>query len=381
MRLLFVMLILLAATPQVSAATLRVCGQCDFTAISDAIAASTNGDTILIESGIYRENLVIQKSLRILGNGAVIEPEFRHLPVISVFGIDSFSLEGVEIKNGSVGMEIRFVNNLSIKKSSFFNNFDGIKAFSIGHGRLDGLSFSGFFTGVSLEDSSLEIENSSFEGGAIAVAAESSRGVKLRNLEINTSNGIELSGGEENLIENCRFDGDTFIHAMSESRLIVGKNDVRGVYAVDDASLSNTYVFDGVNVSGENFQISVVNLKMPDGFVRYGSILNVTINPSIYDGKGSVYFELNLEQPEDFEKTLAIYRFDGAQLKLASDYYNGSEFIPLSYSSNESGVYVLAASKGAPIPHPYLPEKPTPGFEALATIIAIAVTFVLRRRV
>jgi len=230
-----------------------------------------------------------------------------------------------------------------------------------------------------VEDSSLEIENSSFEGGAIAVAAESSRGVKLRNLEINTSNGIELSGGEGNLVENCSFNGDVFIHAMSESRLSVGKNDVTGVYAVDEASLSNTYIFDGINVSGENFQISVVNLKLPDGFVQYGSILNVTINPSIYDGKGSVYFELNLEELEDVEKTLAIYCFDGAQLKLASDYYNGSEFIPLSYSSNESGVYVLAASKGAPIPH--LPEKPTPGFEVLVAALVIAVIAAMRRRV
>jgi len=102
MMRLFALLILLAATSQVSATTLSVCGECDYNTISDAIAASTNGDTILIEPGIYRENLVIQKSLKILGNGAVIEPEFRYLPVISVFGVDSFSLEGVEIKKGAL---------------------------------------------------------------------------------------------------------------------------------------------------------------------------------------------------------------------------------------------------------------------------------------
>ncbi len=261
----------------------------------------------------------------------------------------------------------------------FSNNVEGIKLFEVGQGRLEGLTLSGFYRGIVIESSRfVELEDSRFDG-ILAIAVDYSSKISLSNLNIKAQKGVELMGGEDNLIQDSTFEGDTFIHAMSESRLVVGKNDVEGIYAVDEASIGSTYVFDGVNVTGENFQISLAELKLPDDFIQYGSIVNVTINPSIYTGDGSVYFELNDEgKIGDAEKaTLAIYRFDGDELNQVSDYYNSTNYIPLSYDSNNSGVYVLAAVESST---PSIPVKPTPGFEVLAALIAIAVIVAMRRK-
>lgn len=372
-------ILMVAMIAQVSAVTLEVCENCEFSSISDAIKASADGDTVVVKSGVYRENVLVNKSISIIGDNAVIEPRFVLLPAVSANGVRDFFFKGMEVRNSTLGLEAMYIGNLTIKDCNFSNNVEGIKLFEVGQGRLEGLTLSGFYRGIVIESSRfVELEDSRFDG-ILAIAVDYSSKISLSNLNIKAQKGVELMGGEDNLIQDSTFEGDTFIHAMSESRLVVGKNDVEGIYAVDEASIGSTYVFDGVNVTGENFQISLAELKLPDDFIQYGSIVNVTINPSIYTGDGSVYFELNDEgKIGDAEKaTLAIYRFDGDELNQVSDYYNSTNYVPLSYDSNNSGVYVLAAVESST---PSIPVKPTPGFEVLAALIAIAVIVAMRRK-
>ena len=45
-----------------------------FKSLKQAIASATNGDTILLQKGIYKEgNIILTKSLTIIGNGAVLD--------------------------------------------------------------------------------------------------------------------------------------------------------------------------------------------------------------------------------------------------------------------------------------------------------------------
>lgn len=45
-------------------------GAGEYTTIQDAIAASENGDTVWVCNGLYEENVVVDKSITLTGNGS-----------------------------------------------------------------------------------------------------------------------------------------------------------------------------------------------------------------------------------------------------------------------------------------------------------------------
>jgi len=68
-------MLLLLLAGGAGAATLTVCSSgCTYSSIQIAIGASSPGDTILVQGGAYHENVVIDKSLKLIGSdGAVID--------------------------------------------------------------------------------------------------------------------------------------------------------------------------------------------------------------------------------------------------------------------------------------------------------------------
>jgi hypothetical protein len=386
--ILAVILLLLLLQPS-SAETIEVCEKCDFSTIQDAINASKEGDTILVASGMYRENLKISKSIKIVGSdGTILEPRFIVFPTIQVALVQNFVIENVQIKNGSVGLDALLLNGFEIENCIFQNNFDAISISQSSQGKLGGLSVRGFSVGLKVEGSRLvKVEDGLFEDGVTGLNIEASNGIALSNLSINgVQRGIEFSGGEGNLVENSVFSGDgsdvsdVFISAFSENGLIVSGNDVKGILAVDEASHGNRYAFEGLNVSGREFQISLEEVELSERFVKLSDAVNATITPDIYSGAGYVYVE--------------FYRLNGSSMERVSDYYNSSDFLPLNFVSNESGIYFLGAEIIQPekTPTPSAPAKtPTPvstpaerkwipGFEFLSVIVGISVALILRER-
>jgi|GEM_PF-1428933 len=407
--ILAVILLLLLLQPS-SAETIEVCEKCDFSTIQDAINASKEGDTILVASGMYRENLKISKSIKIVGSdGTILEPRFIVFPTIQVALVQNFVIENVQIKNGSVGLDALLLNGFEIENCIFQNNFDAISISQSSQGKLGGLSVRGFSVGLKVEGSRLvKVEDGLFEDGVTGLNIEASNGIALSNLSINgVQRGIEFSGGEGNLVENSVFSGDgsdvsdVFISAFSENGLIVSGNDVKGILAVDEASHGNRYAFEGLNVSGREFQISLEEVELSERFVKLSDAVNATITPDIYSGAGYVYVELSLGG-EEIDRlsnqinvsSIAFYRLNGSSMERVSDYYNSSDFLPLNFVSNESGIYFLGAEIIQPekTPTPSAPAKtPTPvstpaerkwipGFEFLSVIVGISVALILRER-
>lgn len=92
----------LAAAPS-EARTWTVGGAgADFPLLGPAIAAASSGDTIRVRSGVYRENLVLDKTLTILGDG---EPTLFGLGVGSVVTITApgCALKGFRIEGSGAG--------------------------------------------------------------------------------------------------------------------------------------------------------------------------------------------------------------------------------------------------------------------------------------
>lgn len=73
----------------------------DYSTIQEAIDAAINGDTIVVETGTYNENIVINKNIKLIGNYAVsgIIDGQGNGPAVTIEGADDFLIQRFTIKS------------------------------------------------------------------------------------------------------------------------------------------------------------------------------------------------------------------------------------------------------------------------------------------
>lgn len=110
-------------------------GDGDFTSIQEAITASSNNGIINVSSGIYIEHIVINKSVKLIGESMkdTIINGVNQGDVISVTENGSVQITGFTIKNSrenrrfpfNAGIKINSKGNM-ITKNIIMNNSNGI---------------------------------------------------------------------------------------------------------------------------------------------------------------------------------------------------------------------------------------------------------------
>lgn len=68
-----IVFLMIALIGVVSAGTINVCPSCNFTTIQAAINNATNGDVINVSAGSYNEDLIVNKSIELIGHNATIK--------------------------------------------------------------------------------------------------------------------------------------------------------------------------------------------------------------------------------------------------------------------------------------------------------------------
>jgi len=108
-------------------ATLSVCKSgCPYISIQAAINSAKANDVIQVGPGTFFENIVISKSLTILGPGeddTVIDGAFKGAVITDVFGAVALSVIGVTVTHGSQGGIVVATNNFILKNSIVASNF------------------------------------------------------------------------------------------------------------------------------------------------------------------------------------------------------------------------------------------------------------------
>ena len=129
---LIVLGLLLASSA--NAANLTVCPNgCDYSNIQKAINASSNGDTILVKSGTYYENVKVNKklTLRGIGNPVVDARTSGSAITLSANGITlkGFTATG---SNGweEAGIKVTSSNNMLIGNNASNSGYSGIFLYS-----------------------------------------------------------------------------------------------------------------------------------------------------------------------------------------------------------------------------------------------------------
>nr|MBP7534642.1 nitrous oxide reductase family maturation protein NosD [Chitinophagales bacterium] len=104
-----------------------------FTQIKQAIAAAQAGDTVLVESGLYKEgNIVINKKIFFLGNNLPILDGEHKFEILSIKA-DSVTVKGFRVQHSGYatlddpgGIKVYDSNFVTISENDLYDNFFGI---------------------------------------------------------------------------------------------------------------------------------------------------------------------------------------------------------------------------------------------------------------
>jgi nitrous oxidase accessory protein len=143
-------LLLLCCCSQASARILEVGADKAFLAIRPALSACTDGDTVLVHSGFYKEgNLIVSRSIYLLGRGfPVLDGDYKY-EVLSIKA-SHVQVSGFQIQHSGVaslddpgGIKVYECLHVTISDNILLDNFFGIYLQYSKHCRVEGNIITG----------------------------------------------------------------------------------------------------------------------------------------------------------------------------------------------------------------------------------------------
>lgn len=205
--------------PSDAKGTLTVGGnQGQYETIFDAITAANEGDTILIFPGTYSENLMINKSVNIMGvsrEEVLLRPDSVDNPVLYFRGVKEFSVENIRIETEGAGINVS-------RSSGKVANVD------ISGGRFC-MSYSGDGTNLEIQDSSFRSfagigNDNALSSRFVGVYAYGNASITVRNsLFERTGTAVNFSNDLKYSIKDSRFERNSI--AISIGGNAVGEID------------------------------------------------------------------------------------------------------------------------------------------------------------
>ncbi|MCK4365280.1 MAG: right-handed parallel beta-helix repeat-containing protein [Thermoplasmatales archaeon] len=268
-------------------------GPDNYTKIKDAIADANSGDTIFVYNGLYNENLVIDKSLTLIGenrndtivsnviedNGCTVWVTEDNVNIIE-FGItnsscsrqglrvresDNFSITSCNIFGNYGGVLISHSNNINIEDCSIFQNIGGagINFWDVHHSNILNCKLYENPDGIYFDTSTNNkiISCNSFNNTVGLYLDFSSNNNLIENCDTSDNQwwGIRISRSSNNTIKNINvfnnLDCGILVTPSSDNNKIFGNtissNNGYGIWLGDSSNYNIIYHNNFIN-NGEN---------------------------------------------------------------------------------------------------------------------------------
>jgi parallel beta-helix repeat protein len=231
------------------------------TTIQGAISAAGFDDTIYVYGGIYRENLMVGKSLHLIGeNSATTIIDGRNTQDAIRITSDSVEVTGFTITNGGTGIEIISYDNCIISANVITNGGTGIYlSDTVGTVVKDNEISSNSVDGISISTSgSAFIENNSVSSNIVdGIYLTSSVGNTIKdNFASSNERGIYLRSSSNNeIIGNTAWSNDDGYYPYGAGILLVSSSGNR----IEDNNASSNYRY-GIRLESSASNIIVGNM-------------------------------------------------------------------------------------------------------------------------
>ena len=240
-------------------------GDGNYTKIQDAIDDASEGDTVFVYNGIYYENIIINKSINLIGeNNENTIIDGRQNKDVVVIDKSRFSICSLAIRNGSKshpsgrGIKTNYIAGESIINDC--NLFD---------------SYYGIYV---IDSEGISIVNCSIFNNVEGILLESSSFCRINSCELfnNQQSGIAIMGSNDNNISDCFITNDKFWGFFG----IYVYGDYNNVF---DCLVSNEP--DGIQITGQNNLIKDCKFihNKRRGIVIHEGFYNHIINTLIED--------------------------------------------------------------------------------------------------
>jgi parallel beta-helix repeat protein len=250
-----VLALLLTGSANAKTLTVNASGGADYTTIKDAINNSNNGDTILVHSGTYFENVDVNKQLILkgvdTGGGKPVVDGRRESSTIFMSESNS-TLEGFTVVNSSTdfvgsGIFIDSPNNLLKDNSATNNNYGIYLVFRYNNTLVNNSAMNNNY-GISLSES---VNNT----------------LNNNTVSNNKYMGIDLSESDDNMLINNNASNNNYGIYLSDSSYNLLKsnnvsNNIYGIYlwsfpyAICDCGPSNNTIYNNIFNNINNFVIN-----------------------------------------------------------------------------------------------------------------------------
>ena len=230
--------------------------------IQDLIDNASDGDTIYIPSGIYYENIIINKSISLIGedkNTTIIDGGGSHY-VIKIWITDWVNISGFTIKNANEGYWPCAVSIIDCNHTTIMDNI------------ISYCEYSGIYL---CECSNIIIKGNKISlNGCGIVLASSSNNTIINNIILNNGCGINLIpflGGSCNyntiIDNNISSNNGCGINLVESSSNTIAGNNINtnyefGISIVSSISNNisfNSFVNGGLKISSDSFQNNIRN--------------------------------------------------------------------------------------------------------------------------
>ena len=285
--------LLLAGSGSVCADVLIVShAESEFTSIQAAVDQAAPGDTIVVRSGLYTENVLIEKPLTLVGGGDVtLVPGMEQQAVLHVYEVEGVAISGFEIRAAFVGIRV-YQSRCDIGNCIIQASDAGIS--------------------ISLTDSVLQVGlyGNDIHGSGVGIRIVGNGQVTIADgsLEDNVT-GVVIGGIGETILANCRvidcFEG---IVAAQSTHIVLASTSIHGIESgirMDQPPLAgfagSLTLIDSSIIGCQKWAMTFSSSSANDGSEVVVSIRGV--GNSIISGDAGLVYPTDLALPDGFFAT------------------------------------------------------------------------------